>query len=1111
MEIVARFPKYIQLKWRDRALKAKKANGVYPTFKELVEFAGEIASEVNDPVYGNVFTKRGDRFNREQKGSSDSYSVSLSVPNSGSEQANDKGSHGKRGSNAKAEHPCVLCSQLHRLWHCENFKKLSPSERLNVVISHKLCHNCLLASHRTSDCGKRSVCGVPGCGKKHTKYIHCDDNASNTTPVFQVSNASVFPDGGTHMPIVHVTVNDVPNVYALLDSASTNSFCSRALVRRLGVSGRTFEFQLRTINKSGPQKSEIVDLSLSSQTGEILEFSAVYVVDEIPVKNSRIDVTSFPHLRGIGPLPVFQRDNVRVDLLIGLDNYEALIPLEVKRGRPGEPYGIRTLFGWCVNGQSPMKVPSRKVTSNFISTSSIQEDVSRLWEIENEGLDHLSWSQDDKLVIDLWDREHNMVDGHYELPIPWRDRSEALPNNFVVAKSRLDNLHKKLVRGGMCDRYNGEIVKLLEKGYAEKVPVSELVSIDRTWYLPHHAVFSDKKPDKLRVVFDCASKFKGKSLNDRCRQGPDMINKLLPVLLRFRQHSLAIQADIEAMYHQVKIPASDRDALRFLWYVDNQLTYYRMTSHLFGGVWCAASSAYALKRTVIDSPCVDPLVKYTVDNSFYVDDCLSSVPSVSCAKTVISETPKALSSGGFNLTKFVVNDVELLAEVPVDCRAKESREFGEQSESRALGIKWLVSPDEFFFEVKRHVGGLLTRRKMLSIVSSIFDPLGLLGPFVLSGKLLFQEATARKLSWDEGISKDLEENWDIWMQSLGSVSQLRFPRCIKPSVHDDAVIELHHFSDASSKGYGCCSYVRCVNKLGMINVVLIMSKSKVAPLKTCTIPRLELQAAVKVDSLLKRELDIEFDQSFFWTDSEIVLKYIRNDSRRFHVFVANRVSLIRVYSDPKQWSYIETKANPADLVTRGCMGSKLLGDKWLYGPDKMRQYKSEWDTARIRLLDLEDNDPEVRRTNCLTVCGVAAGGNGSENSDGPLQMLMRHYSSWYKMKRALAWWARFIGFFKGQRFTSGLSVQEIRQAEEVLLRMCQSETFASEIERLRKGKPVKASSSVRQLNPFLDVQGLLRVGGRLKASDFKIKHPYIISGRHIIAAVIVRDIHSVAH
>ena len=144
-------------------------------------------------------------------------------------------------------------------------------------------------------------------------------------------------------------------------------------------------------------------------------------------------------------------------------------------------------------------------------------------------------------------------------------------------------------------------------------------------------------------------------------------------------------------------------------------------------------------------------------------------------------------------------------------------------------------------------------------------------------------------------------------------------------IYNDAAIELHHFSDASSKGYGCCSYVRCTNKLGMINVNLIMSKSKVAPLKACTIPRLELQAAVlavKVDALLKRELDLNFAQSYFWTDSEIVLKYIQNDSRRFHVYVANRVSLIREFSEPSQWFYIDTKVNPADLVTREYSYSK---------------------------------------------------------------------------------------------------------------------------------------------------------------------------------------------
>ncbi|PIK34566.1 hypothetical protein BSL78_28612 [Apostichopus japonicus] len=271
----------------------------------------------------------------------------------------------------------------------------------------------------------------------------------------------------------------------------------------------------------------MVDLSLSSKSGEILKLSAVYVVDEIPVKNSMVDLECYSHLSGIGPLPAYQSTDITVDILVGQDNSEALVPLEVRRGAQG---------------------------------SSL--------------------------------------------------------------------------------RYNAEIVKLVDNCYAEAVPDSELFMVDRIWYLPHHAVVSEKKPDKLRVVFDCASNFKGKSLNDRCMQGPDMINKLLPVLLRFRQHSIAVQADIEAMYNQVRIPARDRDALRFLWYINGKLRYLRMTSHLFGGVWCAASSAYALRRTITDLPSVIPLVKYAVERSFYVDDCLSSVSSKSDAEIIIRETPR---------------------------------------------------------------------------------------------------------------------------------------------------------------------------------------------------------------------------------------------------------------------------------------------------------------------------------------------------------------------------------------------------------------------------------------------------------------------------------------
>ena len=259
-------------------------------------------------------------------------------------------------------------------------------------------------------------------------------------------------------------------------------------------------------------------------------------------------------------------------------------------------------------------------------------------------------------MIDLWDRECVKVDGHYQLPIPWKNRDSPLPNNFQLAKSRLDSLRKKLKRDNLTEHYDQEITKLLANGYAEKVPENEISNAQRVWYLPHHSVITEKKPDKVRVVYDCACTFHGESLNDPCLQGPDLVNNLVHVLLRFRLHKYAIQADIEAMYNQIRIPPNDPDALRFLWNCDNELTHFRMTSYLFGGIWWSSSSTYALRRTIQDSDNVHPLVKDTVENSFYVDDCLKSVAQREQAEVIIKNTPEVLKEGGFNLLKFIVTE-----------------------------------------------------------------------------------------------------------------------------------------------------------------------------------------------------------------------------------------------------------------------------------------------------------------------------------------------------------------------------------------------------------------------------------------------------------------------
>ena len=314
-------------------------------------------------------------------------------------------------------------------------------------------------------------------------------------------------------------------------------------------------------------------------------------------------------------------------------------------------------------------------------------------------------------------------------------------------------------------------------------------------------------------------------------QGPNLTNNLVHVLLRFRQFKYAIMADVESMYLQVRIPDADRNALRFLWYDEGNLTEFRMTSHLFGGVWCASSSGFALRHTVNDfNP--SPLIKDTVLRSFYVDDML--------------------------LTKFVVNDSVLLDRIDERDRAKDIKEIVPDIYCKALGIQWEVNGDTFHYKYSANEQQTCTnRRRILSRISSMYDPLGLISPVVLQGKILFQEATRQRLSWDEPVSPGLLTKWQTWLESMQWLENIKFDRCVVPPDFTDGVFELHHFSDASLAGYGACSYLRIINKDGRVHVALLMSKARLAPIKQTTVPRLELSAAVvavKLDHLIRREL-----------------------------------------------------------------------------------------------------------------------------------------------------------------------------------------------------------------------------------------------------------------
>ena len=439
---------------------------------------------------------------------------------------------------------------------------------------------------------------------------------------------------------------------------------------------------------------------------------------------------------------------------------------------------------------------------------------------------------------------------------------------------RLNMLGKKLSKDlHLKAMYTAGIQEMFQKGYAEEVD-EKLSSPGKVWYVPHHGVSHSNKPNKVRVVFDCSARYKDISLNEVVYQGPDLTNKLMGVLQRFRQDEIALTADIEGMYQQIGVAQEDRDVLRFLWWRDDDVTKepicYRMTVQPFSGVWSPSCASYALRKTVSDNTEFSFEARQTVNRNFYVDDCLKSVGTVTDAIELKLQLQQLLSRGGFKLVKWLSNNREVMASVQDDDRAGNVKGLDIRNDAipngRVLGIKWMIESNELVFDVDVKIKNL-TRRGILSFISTMYDSLGLVSPAILMAKRIVQELTRKKVTWDELITEPELSTWKLWVEELDMLTAFKIPRCLKPwnfgQVRD---VQLHHFSDASQVAYGVVSYIRYVNTSGIVHTALLCSKSRLAPLKTMTIPRLELCAAalaVQVDQSLRQELDVEVGMSYF--------------------------------------------------------------------------------------------------------------------------------------------------------------------------------------------------------------------------------------------------------
>ena len=1130
--LLSKLPYYLVDKWNRRVFKIRRTKKQEPDFDDFVDFIEEEATLIMDPMYSRFAL---DATTKDKRPNIRSYNT-----------------------NAEDELPllskCSRCQKdCHDLDDCEEFLAGNVNDRSKWLKDNRRCYGCyepISPTHNARLCKQRRICKV--CQGKHPTGLHGYRHPK--PPEIKCNSAEALNSDAKciSMCVVPVKVSSrntskVINTFAILDSCSQGTFVSNHLLDSLQVSGPSTAITVKTLSGAKRMSTKVLSgLQVKSMdnSAKWIDLPKCYSQQEIDVSKEEIATSErikrWEYLHKIEN-QICQKDDVKIGILIGANSAECLEPIEIIPSENGGPYALKSKLGWVIIGPlapdsstnhhfACNRIITHQVASNHlrcfasqnpVKDTGISDLLKKLYQNEfteqqlkvphplAECLENVQeFSQNDVKFLKIMKKEAKFEDGHYVLPLPLKSEID-MPNNRSQVLHRLLQLKKRLQRDQKLTKdYRGFMQDMLQKGYARKALTKDKKG--QTWYIPHFAVYDPNKPDKVRIVFDCSAEYKGTSLNKHLISGPDLTNQLLGVLFRFRQHQTAFIADIEKMFYQVRVPETQRCLLRFLWWEDGDFNGdpvdYEMNVHIFGAVSSPGCSNYALKMSACNPDLSNnDEANTTIRKNFYVDDLLKSVQTTEKAIQLIKEVTYRCKMAGFNLTKFTTNSIDVLLSVPEEKRRKTTKEFGikdsQPSTEKALGVIWNTAEDMFGFDIKKKVKPL-TRRGILSVLSSIYDPCGFVAPYILTGRKIIQELCQNVSGWDDPLPSKTEQQWSTWLASLGQLSHIKIPRCYQPTTFGKVVhYSLHHFSDASTIGYGQVTYLRLVNEKKEVHCSFVVGKSRVTPIKYVSIPRLELTAAVlsvKISTMVKEELELDIDQEYFWTDSCVVLSYIKNDEKRFKTFVANRIQNIRENSEVSNWFYIPTKQNPADCSSRGLFAVGGKQDRmWQNGPEFL------WSEPLVipnqQITKIEASDPEVSLKACATKLVTKS----------IIDHFEENVSNWPKMKRIMAYVKRFISILKSKvRCASRLSTAEIEAASRDLVKLAQQKYWHTDFHQLINGDQV--NGKLLTLNPFLDENKVMRVGGRLTASNLpeSVMHPIILPRESQITTRVVEWCHA---
>ncbi|XP_059218365.1 uncharacterized protein LOC131994991 isoform X1 [Stomoxys calcitrans] len=1117
-ELVSKLPTNRQMQWAEKSLTLERPATIVD-FCEWLSILRRLANIVND-------------------------TLPIASTSAGRRQTTSTNPQGRKYACVAVIQKCLICEgECHNIKECQSFLQMPVNDRWSKIQQTKTCFCCLKRGHRIKFCTQKRKCGINNCPKLHHRLLHNTQPHINTTTSLSTQQTSTSSmetrNESQNIPeapqadarICHAT-NEANNIlfqilpvklygttktlttYAFVDDGANVSMLDENLSRELGLRGKPEILQLQWLNDHQiSRKTEKINLTVSGvgHCEEKFTISNVYISPELSLPIQSCHISHFLKSRGLEKIPAKDYSHVQPKLILSLNHSFLTVPLQVPRMlADGGPFISMTRLGAIIYGPFP---------GEKISTTKRLHIQRRVDDHENQLLQEMHDMM--RGYFDIETLGVKKVHERYECSLLWKEYVPPIPDSYATALKRLYSIERKMAKDReYATQYCDKINDYIKKGYARKLSQEEIENAsERIFYLPHFGV---KNPNKkgIRLVFDAAAETNQFSLNKALLQGPDINNSLISILFKFREAPVAVCGDIQEMFHQIAITKEDQHSQRFLWRdgMDNKPVETYVMQRLIFGATCSPTIAQYIKNVNAKNFIEEaPRAVHGIVERHYVDDYVDCFQSEEEAIQVLKDVIRIHKVGGFNLRNISSNSATIknMYGNPV-IESNHSDEFLSSNQTeRVLGIHWLSQPDIFHFLLKLHkVDGEIvncnkipTKREMLSLNMSIYDPFGFIADFLITSKVLMQRVWKSGTKWDEVLPPDIYSHWKTWLEELQKILEFSVPRCYS-GAFEKSLVDMHIFVDASEEAMAVVAYWRMVNS-EFVEVAFIMGKTSCAPTRYHTIPKLELQAAVmgvRLKELIMQNHLKNINKCYFWTDSSTVLQWIRSDHRKYKQYVANRVAEVLENSCAKDWRWCPGVENPADDATRAKYSKNYNADgRWKNGPKFLLLDESKWPKVAEMGEKIDRSATELRAKYRILVthqvCAVVPNFN--------------RFSKYRRLKRAMAWIHRYIKNLRrcvrGETCMVGeLDVEEEVKAELYLCRYVQQQYLADELEDLRKNGHVSQNSSIKMLNPYVDDENILRVSGRLENAKFlslEARRPIILPKGSPFTRLVVQSYH----